>query len=228
MLGRFLAGSSLLVALATGCGGGGGPSATRIVSQSAGKTGAVKSFHVVLTIDNVPASKTGISLTYLDGDLAVPSSLHAKISGTLNGVPLSSELTVVGGKTYLKDPFSGAWHTVSVGTNPVAFFDPAKGVLAVIRGAREVTKDGSEDVGGTASYRLKAKVPADALLPLLGNPPSATLLPVELWIGKHDLLLRRIRLSGPVSSAEPKNAIRTLELAAFNETLRITPPAAAP
>src|SRR5207249_1319837 len=157
------------------------------------------SFHVVLTIDNVPAAKTGISLTYLDGDLAVPGSLRAKISGTFNGVPLSSELIVVGGKTYVKEPFGNVWHVVSTSRNPVAFFDPAKGVLAVIKGASDVMKDGSEDVGGVASYRLRARVRADALTSLLGNPPSAMIVPVELWIGKRDLLLRRIRLTGSVS-----------------------------
>jgi lipoprotein LprG len=225
LVGCCLAASALLLVLVTGCGGAGGPAAAQIVSQSAAKTATVKSFHVLVTIDNVPASKSGISVTYLDGDLAVPNDLRAKISGTLSGVPLNSELIVAAGGTFLKNPFSGKWQTVSVGTNPIAFFDPAKGALAVIKGATDVSKDGSEDVGGTASYRLKATVPANALTPLLGNAPGTKSLPVELWIGKQDLLLRRIRLSGPISPAEPANAVRTVELSAFGESVHITPPA---
>jgi lipoprotein LprG len=216
----------LLAAVAVaGCGGGGGVSAAKIVTQSAAATASVKSFHLVVTVDNVPAAKTGISLTYLDGDLAVPKELRAKIAGTLNGIPLNSELIVAGGGTFLKNPFTGKWTSVSVGTNPIAFFDPAKGVLAVIKGAVDVSKDGSEQVGGTDSYRLKAKVRADAVAPLLGNAPSARLLPVELWVGKHDLLLRRIRLSGPVATGEPASATRTVELSAFGEPVNVKPPA---
>jgi hypothetical protein len=226
MFGRRLAALPVLAALAGGCGGGGGPPASQIVSQSAAKTAAVKSFHVLVTIDNVPAAKSGISVTYLDGDIAVPRSLRAKVSGTFNGLPLSSELIVAGGRTFLKDPFSGAWRSVSVGTNPVAFFDPAKGVLAVIRGATGVTRDGSEDVGGAATYRLKAKVRAGALAPLLGTASGTRLLPVELWIGKHDLLLRRIRLSGPLSASEPSDAVRTVEISAFDEPVHVTAPEA--
>ena len=89
----------------------------------------------------------------------------------------------------------------------MAFFDPAKGVLAVIKGARSVVTIGSEEVGGVASYRLTAKVRAGALTPLLGNSASAELLPVELWIGKGDMLLRRIRLAGPTTSSESKAAV---------------------
>lgn len=216
----------VLVALATaGCGGGGGPSAANIVSESAAATAAVKSFHVLLTVDNVPAAKTGMSLTYLDGDLAVPKDLRAKVSGTFNGVPLNSELIVTGGSTYLKNPFTGAWTSVSVGTNPVAFFDPAKGVLSVIKGAVDIAKDGSEKIDGTDTFRLKAKVRADAVTPLLGNKASSRLLPVEIWVGKQDKLLRRLRLSGPLGAGEPAGAARTVELSAFGEPVQVKRPA---
>ena len=61
---------------------------------------------------------------------------------------------------------------MSVATNPVAFFDPAKGVLAVIAGATQVKSAGSEKVGGQDAYHVKGKVPVSAISPILGNPPS--------------------------------------------------------
>jgi hypothetical protein len=221
---------AIAVLLASGavvaCGGKkAGLSASQIVAQSATRTAAVKSFHLVVNIEHVPASSSGISLTYLEGDVAVPAALQARVGGTFHGVPLSSELIVLGTKHYLKDPFTGKWSLVSVAMNPAAFFDPAKGVLAVIKATRNVAADGSKKVGGVDSYRLKGKVQASALTPLLGNPASAKLLPVELWIGKSDLLLRRIRLSGAIAAGEGTNALRTVELSAFGEPVHIVAPA---
>lgn len=224
MPGRALAVVALLLAFAAGCGGSSGPPAAQIVARSAAKTSALKSFHLLVHVENVPASTSGVSLTFVDGDLAVPDRLRARIAGTLQGVPLTSQLIVVGDRHFLKNPFTGKWETVSIGMQAVTFLDPAKGVLAVIRHASGLEKDGSEDVGGAACYRLKGKVRADAVAPLLGNAPSATMLPVELWIGKSNFLLRRIRLSGPISAGEPAGAVRTVELSAFGEPVRIAAP----
>lgn len=213
------------VVLAAGCGGAAkAPSAAEIISQSAVRTAAVKSFHVVVSIEHVAAPAKGMSIAYLEGDLVVPNRFHAHINGTLQGIALTTELIAVGTKYFLKDPFTGAWRTIDIATTPMAFFDPAKGVLAVIKGARTAATSGSEEVGGVASYRLTANVRADALTPLLGNPASAELLPVELWVGKRDMLLRRIRLTGPITSGESKAAVRTVELSAFDEPVRIVAP----
>jgi lipoprotein LprG len=235
MPGRALAVSLLVALVAGGCGGGGGAGgglpAAQILSRSVARTSGVKSFHVLITIENVP-KPSGIGLTHLEGDLTAAGSLRAKVSVVrYEGERLSSEVIITGGALYFKDPSSGEWCKFSLGTkNPVAsFFDPAKGVWAVIKGVTDVASDGSEEIGGTDSYRLHAKVRADALTALLknalvGSPQGARLLPVELWIGKSDLLLRRIRLSGPLSSGEPKDAARTLELSTFGEPMRVKAP----
>lgn len=220
-----LAAGLLMVMLAAGCGGGAStPSAAQIIAQSATRTAAVKSFHVVVSVEHVPSPAAGMSIKFLEGDLVVPNRLHAHISGTLQGVSLTTELIAVGTKYFLKDPFTGVWRAVDLATTPMAFFDPAKGVLAVIKGARSAATSGSEEVDGVASYRLTANVRANALTPLLGNPATAELLPVELWIGKPDMLLRRIRLAGPITSSESKAAARTIELSAFGEPVRIVAP----
>lgn len=221
-----LATVALLLALAAaGCGKGGGPSAAEIVSQSAATTSAVKTFHLLVSFENVPTPSSGLGLTIVDGDVAVPDKLEARVGGTFHGVPLTSELIVIGQQHFLKDPFSGKWTKVAVAMTPVAFFDPTKGVLAVIKSARDIRDDGSEDVGGVACHRLKANVPASALTPLLGNTASAKLLAVELWIGKSDKLLRRVRLSGPIAAGEASSTQRTVELSAFDEPVQITAPA---
>ena len=47
---------------------------------------------------------------------------------------------------------------------------------------------------------------------------------MELWIGKDDKLVRRLRLTGPISSAEDAAAVRTVELSEFDEAVRVTAP----
>lgn len=216
----------VLAALLGGCGGGAPPpSASSIVSRSAAATAKQRSFHVIVDIENVKAPATGMSLTSIDGDLIVPDRMRARVTGTFQGVPLRSELIVVGSDFYLKNPFSGAWQRVDVGTNPVAFFDPAEGVLAVIRGAVDLAHDGSERVDDVDCYRLTGKVRDTALKPLLGNAGSGKLVPLELWIGKDDSLLRRIRLSGPLAPSEDASAVRTVDLSAYGERVRIVAPA---
>lgn len=226
--GGLAAGLFVLSAAACGGGGsgggGGGLSASEIVSRSAVATAKQTSFHLVVSMQQVATSKTGMTLTFVDGDLVVPSRLRANVGGTFQGVPLKSELVVIGGAHYLKDPFSGTWQRVSLGTSPVAFFDPAKGVLAVIKGARGLALNGSERVGGVDCDRVTGKVRTSALRPLLGNPGSSKLVPVELWIGHDDSLLRRIRLSGVVVPGDGAGAVRTVELSNYGEHVSIVAP----
>ena len=214
-----------LFLLAAGCGGSSGPSASELVTESVSKTAAVKTFHLVIDVEHVPAPSSGLGLTFVDGDVVVPDRLRGRVGGTFLGVPLSSELVVVGDQYFLKIPFTGKWRKIDVSTLPSAFFDPEQGLLAVIASATDLRRDGSEDVGGVPSYRLKGKVQADSLKPLLNGAEGTQLLPIELWIGKDDMLLRRLRLSGPVSPDEGEDATRTVELSAFDEPVQITAPA---
>lgn len=199
-------------------------SVEEIVAQTTEKTSAVTSFHFVFEAESAPTAVAGLSLTFAEGDLVVPDRLRADVAGSLSGVSLTSELVIVGDRDFLKDPFRGEWRTFEVGTSPVAFFDPAKGVLAVIEGAQELSQLASEEVGGADSYRLRGKVPVSAITPILGNPPSERLVDVELWIGTEDLLLRRIRLEGPVLEGDPEDVVRTVELSEFDEPVEIEPP----
>ena len=137
----------LVVALAAGCGGSSGPSAQELVAESVAKTSAVKTFHLAIDIEHVPPPKSGLGITFVDGDVIVPDRLSGKVGGTFVGIPVSTDLVVVGRDYFLKVPFSG-WRKIDVDTLPSSFFDPKQGLLAVIEGADDLTRDGTEDVGG--------------------------------------------------------------------------------
>lgn len=214
----------LLAGLVAACGGEQQPSAKDIVTRAASATQAQKSFHFVFDEKNGPTSTSGIHLVFAEGDVVVPDRVKADVSGTLQGVPLRSQLVVVAGKYYLKDPFTGKWQKVSASMNPVAFFDPAKGVLAVITSATQLELVGTDKVGGADAYHLKGKTTLSSITPLLGNPPGTRLVDVELWVDEETDLLARLRLSGQVEKGDPAGAVRTVELSRYGVAVSIVAP----
>lgn len=224
--GAFLPlGVIVLAAVLAACGGDGQKqSTTDIVARAASATEAEKSFHFVFDEKNGPTSTSGIHLVFAEGDIVVPDKVKADVSGTFQGVPLRSQLVVVAGKYFLKDPFTGKWAKVSASMNPVAFFDPAKGVLAVITSATQLELLGTEKVGTADAYHLKGKTTLSSIAPLLGNPPGTQLVDVELWVDKQTDRLVRLRLSGQVEEGDPAGAVRTVEISRYGVVVPITAP----
>jgi hypothetical protein len=225
-VGAFLSLSGIvLVGLGAGCSGNAKKeSAPAIVARAAAVTRAETHFHFVFDEKNGPKSSSGVHLVFAEGDVAVPDRVEAAVSGTFLGLPLRSRLVVVGRTTYLDDPLSGKWRKVDVGTNPVSFFDPAKGVFAVIAGATQLELVGSEKVGGSDAHHLKGKTPVSSITPLLGNPPGTRLVDVELWVDERTHLLVRLRLSGKVEDGDPADAVRTVEISRYGVVVPIEPP----
>jgi len=220
------AGALALAVACTGCGGKSepAPSAQSVVDRAAAATKAEKHFHFVFDEEHGPRSVTGVHLVFAEGDVAVPGKVAADVSGTFVGLPLRSRLVVAGGRYYLQDPLSGKWRQVTVSTNPVAFFDPARGVLSVIRNATQLELAGSEKVGGKDAYHVKGKTTVGAIAPLLGNPPGDRLVDIELWVDEESGRLVRVRLAGAVEKGDPDDATRTIDLSRYGVVVPIVPP----
>jgi len=219
----------LVLALAlAACGGNDepeGPAPRTIVQRATAKTAAQKSFHFNLNVENPPSSSSGLSLTFADGDLVVPDHLKAKVAGTFAGIPLTSQIVFAGQRQFLENPITGKWQSFSTKTSPVAFFSPAKGVLAAIRGVRDLKLEGTERVGGVETYHLTGKVKARDLTGFLGNPPNDRDVDAELDVGKDDYLLRRLRLIGPIADGEPDDVVRTVDVSRYGQQVTIRAPA---
>lgn len=220
---RLLAAAATVAVVAlAGCGGGTTPE--EIVEESVEATSAVESFHFTLDVRNQPPSTTGLQLAAAEGDIDVPDRMKADVSGTFSGVPITTQLVVVGEDTYYKDPLSGAWESIDVNTSPIPFFDPAEGVLAVMESATELQEEGTETVGGVDTVVLTGKVTVAEVTPLLGNPPSDEVVEAAFWIGQDDSILRRVSVLGPISPDEPADVERIVEVSRFDEPVTIEPP----
>jgi lipoprotein LprG len=210
-----------------GCGGGGDEaalSAEEIVDRAVEATGAVTSFHFVLDLGDLPLAGSGLSIARAEGDVVVPDRVRATFSGSFGGIGIESELVLVGEDDFLKDPLTGRWRTLEIGTSPLDYFDPARGVLAVLESVGDLELAGTEEVGGAEAYRLTGTASAKELSPLLAVAPSDRTVPVEVWVGADDFLLRRLRVDGPVAEGEPEDAVRTVEVSRFDEPVEIEPP----
>jgi hypothetical protein len=222
----------VLALLAAGCGGGEGdegPTAAELVSQAAEAFEETQSFHIVYDLANAPSGGSGLRLTHAEGDVAVSDGvqegIELQVAGTFSGIPLESQLVIVEADGFLKDPLTGAWRELDVTQVPGAFFDLLEGVPSVLRSIREVERAGEEQADGVDTYRLRGKITAERLAAFLGNTPSDELVPVELWVGQEDSLIRRIQVTGPVEADEPENVARTVDLSAFGKSVRIERPA---
>jgi hypothetical protein len=229
---RVIALGLVLVALAAGCGGDDadeGPTGAEIVAQAADAFANTESFHLVYDLVNAPAGGSGLRLTHAAGDVAVSAGeqtgIELAVAGTFSGIPLESELVIVEGDGFLKDPLTGTWRELDVTQVPGAFFDLLQGVPAVLRSVRDVERTGEEQVGGVATYRLRGKITARNLAKFLGNSPSDRLVPVELWVGQDDSLIRRIEVEGPVEEGEPEDVTRRVDLSEFGKSVEIERPA---
>jgi hypothetical protein len=216
---------ALLVAVGCGSDEEGAP-ATELVRQSAESTGDVQSFHFALDVQNVETGGSGLQLTGAEGDVAVPDRASADVTGTFSGVPISTQVIAVGDDVWLK--LFGKWQKVDVSTTPAVLLSPSKGVLAAMSGVTEAVDEGTEDLDGTTVVRVSGTAPAGDVAPLVAVSPSDPDLqvPVTLWIGEDDTILRRIEVRGPVAGGEPDDAVRTVDLSRFDEPVTVEPPEA--
>jgi hypothetical protein len=217
--------ATLAVLATAGCGGGGdGASAAEIVSESASATEAVQRFHFTLDVQNVPRSGTGLQLTSAEGDVVVPDRARADVAGNFAGIPITTQVVAIGEDVWLKNPLSGTWEAIDVATTPIALLDPSRGVLGVMQGITDAKDEGTDVVDGVTLRKITGTAPAADVAPLVAVRPSTREVPVTLWIGEDDHLLRRIEVSGPVARGEPEGALRVVGVSRFDEPVTIEAP----
>ena len=222
----------LVAVVAAGCGGGGddeGPSGEEVVSRASTAFADTKSFHLVYDLSGQTAGGGGLNLTHAEGDVevadGVQKGIDLDVAGAFSGIPFESQLVIVDDDGLLKDPLTGAWRELDVTQVPGAFFDLVEGVPAVLGAVQSAERAEDEQVAGVAAYHVRGKITARELATFLGNTPSDKLVPVELWVGQDDSLIRRIEVTGPVEEGESDDLARTVDLSSFGKSVRVERPA---
>ncbi len=149
------------------------------------------------------------------GEAKFPDQLHITTQIRTGGISVNSEEIVSGTKVYVKDPITGKWTNVT-GSNKLNGqlnqLDPLS-ATEILNSAKSVTDLGDTRIGDVQVRHLKIE-PDKAKLaerldksPALKNPQARAAIRdildrgdflVEVWIGKDDHLLRRLRIDSTI------------------------------
>ena len=222
--------------LAAGCGGGAEKSVEEILDTSRKNMSDLESYHLeVDTVIRIPSTKTEAAqdqgVSRLVADVAAPNRLKATLSFV---APLASgqdemaqiEIVTIGDTTYSTDPATGVWES-----RPSTEEDLVMSRLAAkaVESMTDATRLADEEVGGVLSYRLKGNVRPDVLGPTQDpgvEAASVETIVAEIWIGKDDLLVRRVTIDPDLQAAEVTGTALTLTLmlSRFNEAVIVVAP----
>lgn len=200
-------------------------SASEIISKSSEKMEAINSFHFVLDqVGGGTPIAMGLEMTNAVGDVVRPDRLKATISGKLSGMYLEVQIITVGEEMYMTNPLTGKWELLPTQFSVLKVFDPNTGIAAILKGIVDLAKLSDEEMEGAICYHLSGSIDSDELRPITVSSVEGVTIPIEVWIGEEDFLVRHIKLEGKITEAEVEGIIRTLKLSNFNEEVSIEVP----
>ncbi len=224
-------GSLILTAVLAGCKGSPTPTPTpslapsEIVNQSSAKMQTLSSYHFLLQqVGGGTPIAAGVEMTKAEGDVVRPDKLKATITGTVSGFAVQVQIVSVGGVLEITNPLTGAWETPSASFSVLSIFDPNTGVGAILKGLADPAGLADAQAGGVLCYHLTGSIKSENLSAITGSAVTGTSISTELWIGKDDLFVRQVKLTGQITSSEVTGIVRTLSLSAFNESITIQLP----
>ncbi|MCI0441456.1 MAG: LppX_LprAFG lipoprotein [Chloroflexi bacterium] len=164
----------------------------------------------------------GLLLTEAEGEVVKPDRIAARFNGTIRGsLFVKSSLITLGDASYMTNPVSGAWESVPPDISPLGFFNPSEGVSAMMS---QVQSPSLLDSNTPETYRIRGRLPVEALRPLFGETIMGATVGVDLTIDARNLYLTRAEIDGRITEAEEEGVVRVVVLSRFNEPLSIEPP----
>ncbi len=217
---RMLAATGAVVMLAA-CGGVAQVSETpqQVVSTAADKMSQLHTakFDVTATIlEQFPAAFTdqlgaaGASLANFSidmsgkGDAKFPDTASMSLQVKTGGISVSTDLVLAGGKIYIKDPTSGSWTQPASAQSFSQFTNQSDPLAsaAILKTAQSVKDLGDTTLNGSAVHHYqivpdKNKVADQASTQeakdLVRSMLENGTIQLEVWIGKDDHLLHRMK-----------------------------------
>jgi LppX_LprAFG lipoprotein len=222
-------------------------------------------------VQSLGGAASGLSNITLDlngkGQMQLPDKAAMNFQVKIGGVTVTVDSVVAGGKLYVKDPTTGNW-TLAQGTSGLGQFssqlDPtsATGLLKAVQSVKDL---GDTKLNGTDVHHYEVVPDKTKLQEQMGasgvNAQTQAVIKdmvdkgtfhIEVWIGKDDHLLRRIKedidanldLSAIMAAVMPSGATPlpglpsnatihlighiSIDLHDFNSTVTVTVPSVSP
>lgn len=213
-------------ALASACGGGDGESkadGADVLRRGAERMDGVKSFHFELEHEKGTTQIVrNLQMVSATGDVAPPDRLRLDAKAKSGPLNIAVGIVAIPGHSYITNPLTGRWEEEQISV--AAFFDPARGVTALMRAATGPRVTATEKVDGRNTYRVEATVDSGSMTLFASNPIPGRALKARAWVGVDDPVLVRVEIEGAVSEGEPPDLLRRLTLSKFDEPVQIDAP----
>ncbi|MDP9365152.1 MAG: LppX_LprAFG lipoprotein [Chloroflexota bacterium] len=213
--------------------------ANDLLQRAAETMAGLDSFHFELS---TPRGQTlfmeNLELAGLGGDVQRPDRFRANVAARAAIVELSVRVVGIGTRLWVTNPMSQdeafqeidlGQGTADGGTDGAALVDllnPDRILLQAVERIDEPTVVGEDEIDGTTVTRVDGTVDLSQIR-ADGTPVPGLLtddpLPVSIWIDDAGRVVR-LELDGPLTTAEPPDVLRRLDLSAFDEPIDIQPP----
>lgn len=223
----LLALSLLAVPALTGCsGGGGGESASDLLTRAKKTLDETRSAHFLLDSKNAPTS--GTALVGGEGDIARPASFQGTLKVLALGSTLDLRVISVDRTVYAQLPFTTGFSVVDPAQfgfgDPGALLDPQTGISQLLAEAESAELGKERRIGGEVVREVSAELPGDLVQRVLTSKDPSQPVQARFSIASDSGELRRAELTGPFFTAQ-EDATFTLELSDFGADVTITAPA---
>ena len=196
------------------------PDGAALISESATAMNDVDTVHIVLDID--PAIGA-LPIERAEGDLRREGDAKGSIQLLAGAQLIEVGFVIVGRDAFLKYP-TGGWQKATGITSfydPSAILDPNRGVANLLKTSTNAKTDGSEQIGGVDTWRVKVdinKAAANTLVP--GVPDGLT---GTVWLDKQSKRLVKAIVNAPATGSSPASTI-TLSLTNFDAPVTVSAP----
>ena len=207
--------------------------ATELLEHATTTIAGVASFHFKLT---TPRGQTrfmeNFELTGIEGDVQRPDRFRATITAKAAIIELTVKVVGVGTQLWVTDPMSQEERYVEIdlhqgqGASAAALLNPDRVLLAALHFIENPTVAGEDEIDGVETTRIAGTFDLARVAPSGTPVPGLQLqdpLLVSFWIDDAGHL-RRLELDGPLTTDEPPDVRRRLDLSAFDEPVDIQPP----
>ena len=198
------------------------PAGAGLLKDAAAATADIKSAHFTLTVNgeipDLPVKKA-------DGDLTREGSASGAAKGTVSmdlmGSLFEGEFVLVDESLYIKGP-TGGWTELSAALvrnlyDPAAILDPERGIAKVLASVRNPKTEGTEDIDGVSTYRVKGRVAQDVVPKLV--PGITSDVDITFWVrqdGEHQPVKATVQAT--------KDATVDVTLSDIDKQVEITAP----
>ena len=168
------------------------------------------------------------TLTEAEGDGVFPDKAEfvAKATSALFGnAALELDIVQYGETTHLRDRISMVWQALPAGTLAINFTNINGSIADALASLGELDLADGGSVDGAPVHKLTGTTPSTSMRGLVPGAPEGDTLQMEVWIGRDDYLVRKVRLTGRLVEADTPDVVRLLELSRFDEPVTIEPPA---